>query len=147
MNRIIFIAAVILSALSFASCSDDVSAQLIWEFSNYDNTEITAVYAPDYVNQVQVVAKPDYSGDITLKCTNYTSLSFNANNADGSFKSASTGCTVTKVNDNTLKISFTPIEEAEAEGIYDTFIVEGISGKNMNSTNISVGRICNEKQN
>ena len=145
MNRIFLIAAVILSALSYASCSDDAPSQLIWEFSNYDNKEITAVYAPDYVNQVQVVAKPDYSGDITLKCTNYTSLSFNANNADGSFKSASTGCTVTKVNDNTLKISFTPIEEAE--GIYDTFIVEGISGKNMNSTNISVGRIINEKQN
>lgn len=144
MNRIFFIAAVILSALSFASCSEDAPAQLIWEFSNYDNKEITAVYAPDYVNQVQVVAKPDYSGDITLKCTNYTSLSFNANNADGSFKSASTGCTVTKVNDNTLKISFTPIEEAEAEGIYDTFIVEGISGKNMNSTNISIGRISNQ---
>lgn len=147
MNRIFFIAAVILSALSFASCSEDAPAQLIWEFSNYDNKEITAVYAPDYVNQVQVVAKPDYSGDITLKCTNYTSLSFNANNADGSFKSASTGCTVTKVNDNTLKISFTPIEGAEAEGIYDTFNVEGISGKNMNSTNISVRRIINEKQN
>ncbi len=145
MNRIFLIAAVILSALSYASCSDDAPSQLIWEFSNYDNKEITAVYAPDYVNQVQVVAKPDYSGDITLKCTNYTSLSFKANNADGSFKSASTGCTVTKVNDNTLKISFTPIEEAE--GIYDTFIVEGISGKNMNSTNISVGRIINEKQN
>ena len=144
MNRIFFIAAVILSALSFASCSEDAPAQLIWEFSNYDNKEITAVYAPDYVNQVQVVAKPDYSGDITLKCTNYTSLSFNANNADGSFKCASTGCTVTKVNDNTLKISFTPIEEAEAEGIYDTFIVEGISGKNMNSTNISIGRISNQ---
>lgn len=144
MNRIFLIAAVILSALSYASCSDDAPSQLIWEFSNYDNKEITAVYAPDYVNQVQVVAKPDYSGDITLKCTNYTSLSFNANNADGSFKSASTGCTVTKVNDNTLKISFTPIEEAEAEGIYDTFIVEGISGKNMNSTNISIGRISNQ---
>lgn len=147
MNRIIFIAAVILSALSFASCSDDASAQLIWEFSNYDNTEITAVYAPDYVNQVQVVAKPDYSGDITLQCTNYTSLSFRGNNTDGSFKSASTGCTVTKVNDNTLKISFTPIEDVGAEGIYDTFNVEGISGKNMNSTNISIGRISNEKQN
>ncbi len=136
----------ILSALSFASCSEDAPAQLIWEFSNYDNKEINAVYAPDYVNQVQVVAKPDYSGDITLKCTNYTSLSFKANNADGSFKSASIGCTVTKVNDNTLKISFTPIEEAEAECVYDTFIVEGISGKNMNSTNISVGRINNEKK-
>ena len=147
MNRIFLIIAVIFSALSYASCSDDASAQLIWEFSNYVNTEITAVYAPDYFNQVQVVAKSDYCGDITLKCTNYTSLSFNANNEDGSFKSASTGCTVTKVNDNTLKISFTPIEEAEAEGIYDTFIVEGISGKNMNSTNISVGRIINEKQN
>lgn len=147
MNRIIFIAAVILSALSFTSCSDDASAQLIWEFSNYDNTEIAAVYAPDYVNQVQVVAKPDYSGDITLQCTNYTSLSFRGNNTDGSFKSASTGCTVTKVNDNTLKISFTPIEDVGAEGIYDTFNVEGISGKNMNSTNISIGRICNEKQN
>ena len=147
MNKIFLIAAVIFSALSFASCSDDAPAQLMWEFSNYDNTEITAVYAPDYVNQVQVVAKPDYSGDITLQCTNYTSLSFKANNADGSLKSASTGCTVTKVNDYTLKISFTPIEEAEAEGIYDTFIVEGISGKNMNSTNISIGRIINEKQN
>ena len=70
MNRIFLIAAVILSALSYASCSDDAPSQLIWEFSNYDNKEITAVYAPDYVNQVQVVAKPDYSGDITLKCTN-----------------------------------------------------------------------------
>lgn len=147
MNRIFLIAAVILSALSFASCSDDAPAQLIWEFSNYDNKEITAVYAPDYVNQVQVVAKPDYSGDITLKCTNYISLSFKANSADGSFKSVSTGCTVTKINDNTLKITFSPIENHGSEGIYDTFSVDGISGKNMNSTNISVGRIINEKQN
>lgn len=147
MNRIFLIAAVILSDLSYASCSDDAPSQLIWEFSNYDNKEITAVYAPDYVNQVQVVAKPDYSGDITLKCTNYTSLSFKANNADGSFKSETIGCIVTKVNDNTLKISFSQIEDAGTEGVYDTFIVEGISGKNMNSTNISVGRIINEKQN
>ena len=147
MNRIFLIAAVILSALSFASCSDDAPAQLIWEFSNYDNKAITAVYAPDYVNQVQVVANPKYSGDIMLKCTNYTSLSFKANNADGSFKSASTGCIVTKINDNTLKITFPPIEDAGTEGIYDTLIVEGISGKNMNSTNISIGRIINEKQN
>lgn len=144
MNRIFLIAAVILSALSFASCSDDAPAQLIWEFSNYDNKEITAVYAPDYVNQVQVVAKPDYSGDITLKCTNYTSLSFKANNADGSFKSETIGCIVTKVNDNTLKISFSQIEDAGTEGVYDTFNVEGISGKNMNSTNISIGRISNQ---
>ena len=85
MNKIFLIAAVIFSALSFASCSDDAPAQLMWEFSNYDNKEITAVYAPDYVNQVQVVAKPDYSGDITLQCTNYTSLSFRGNNTDGSF--------------------------------------------------------------
>lgn len=147
MNRIFLFTAVILSALSFASCSEDAPSQLIWEFSNYDNKEITAVYAPDYFNQVQVVAKPDYSGDITLKCTNYTSLSFKANNADGSFKSASTGCVITKVNDNTLKITFSPIENAGSEGVYDTFIVDGVSGKNMNSTNISVGRISNEKQN
>ncbi|MDE6218338.1 MAG: hypothetical protein K2F64_04975 [Muribaculaceae bacterium] len=147
MNKILLIAAVIFSAFSFASCSDDAPTQLIWEFSNYDNKKITAVYTPDYVNQVQVVASPDYTGEITLKCTNYTSLSFKSNNADGSFKCVSTGCTVTKVNDNTLKISFTPIEDVGAEGIYDTFIVDGISGKNMNSTNISVGRICNEKQN
>lgn len=147
MNKLLLIAVVIISALSFVSCSDDAPSQLIWEFSNYDNKEITAVYAPDYINQVQVVAKPDYSGDITLKCTNYSSLSFKANNSDGSFKNETIGCTVTKVSDNTLKISFSPIKEAGAEGIYDTFIVEGISGKNMNSTNISIGRISNEKQN
>ncbi len=147
MNKILLIAAVILSALTFASCSDDAPAQLIWEFSNYDNKEITAVYAPDYVNQVQVVASPDYTGEITLKCTNYTALSFKANSADGSFKSTSTGCIVTKVNDNTLKIIFSPIEDAGTEGTYDTFSVDGVSGKNMNSTNISVGRINNEKKN
>ncbi len=95
---------------------------------------------------MQVVASPDYTGEITLKCTNYTALSFKANSADGAFKSASTGCTVIKVNDNTLKITFSPIEDAGPEGTYDTFSVDGVSGKNMNSTNISVGRINNEKK-
>lgn len=146
MNRFFLIAAVILSALSFTSCRDDAPAQLIWEFLNYDNKEITAVYAPDYVNQVQVVASPDYNGEIMLKCTNYTSLSFKANSADGSFKSASTGCTVIKVNDNTMKITFSPIEKVGSEGVYDTFSVDGVNGKNMYPSNISVGRINNENK-
>lgn len=146
MNKILLIAAVILSALSFASCSDDAPAPMIWEFSNYDKKEITAVYAPDYFNQVQVVASPDCTGEITLKCSNYTTLSFKANSADGSFKSASTGCTVIKVNDNTLKITFSSIEDAGPEGVYDTFSVDGVNGKNMYSSNISVGRINNEKK-
>ena len=117
MKKLLFIVTVLFTVLSLSSCKEDDPAPMIWEFSNYDNKEITAVYAPDYVNQVAIAASPEYSGDIILKCTNYPQITLNANNADGTFKSIEAGFTVIKIDDNTLKIIFEPIEVPGENGV------------------------------
>ena len=114
---------------------------MIWEFSNYDREVVSAVYAPDFVNQVAITASPEFSGDITLKCTNYPQITLNANNADGTFKSAEAGFTVIKVDDNTLKITFEPIEATGENGIYEFVSVDGRNSKETGITNMSVGRV------
>lgn len=141
MKKLLFIATVLFTVLSFTSCKEDDPVPMIWEFSNYDNKEITAVYAPDYVNQVQIVAAPDYQGDIYLKCTNYRQLSIIPDFATGTSDNAEVGYTVSKIDDTTIKVTFKSIEKTTNEGIYGYVLVEGKSGKDSNSTNISIGRI------
>ena len=141
MKELLLIAAVIFSALSLSSCKEDDPVPMIWEFSNYDREAVSAVYAPDFVNQVAVAASPEYSGDITLKCTNYSQITLNANNADGTFKSAEAGFTVIKIDDSTLKITFEPIEATTENGIYEFVSADGRNGKEIVMTNMSVGRV------
>lgn len=141
MKKLLFIATVLFTVLSLSSCKEDDPNPMIWEFSNYDREAISAVYSPDYVNQVAIVAPPEYSGDITLKCTNYSQLTLNANTADGTFKSAEAGFTVIKIDDNTLKITFEPITAAGENGIYETVSADGRNGKETGMTNMSVGRV------
>ena len=47
---------------------------MVWEFSDYDTEEISAVYAPNHYYDVQIKAKPDYTGEIALKCTNFQTV-------------------------------------------------------------------------
>ncbi len=141
MKKLLLIATVLFTVLSLSSCKEDDPNPMIWKFSNYDREAISAVYSPDYVNQVAIVAPPEYSGDITLKCTNYSQLTLNANNADGTFKSAEAGFTVIKIDDNTLKISFEPIAATGENGIYETVSADGRNGKETGMTNMSVGRV------
>lgn len=141
MKKLLLIATVLFTVLTLSSCKEDDSNPMIWEFSNYDREAISAVYSPDYVNQVAIVAPPEYSGDITLKCTNYSQLTLNTNNADGTFKSAEAGFTVIKINDNTLKITFEPIAADGENGIYETVSADGRNGKETGMTNMSVGRV------
>lgn len=141
MKKLLFIATVLLTVLSFSSCKEDDPVPMIWEFSNYDREAVSAVYAPDFVNQVSIAAPPEYSGDITLKCTNYPQITLNANNADGTFKSAKAGFTVIKVDNNTLKITFEPIEATGEKDIYDVVSADGRNGKETGITNMSVGRV------
>ncbi len=130
MNKLILIATVLIATLSFHSCKEDDPAPMIWEFSDYDKASVSAVYTPDYVNQVSIAARPDYTGEITLKCTNYCIAAYTIGNSGAGF-------TVAQVDDNTLKVKFNPIKEAD---INDYIFVNGVSGKDSNSTNISVGR-------
>ena len=141
MKKLLFIVTVLFTVLSFSSCKEDDPAPMIWEFSNYDRETVSAVYAPDFVNQVQIVASPDYQGDISLKCTNYRQLSIIPNLATGTYDNAEAGYSVSKIDDTTIKVTFKPIEKTTNEGIYGYVLVEGKSGKDSNSTNISIGRI------
>ena len=141
MKKLLFIATVLFTVLSFSSCKEDDPVPMIWEFSNYDREAVSAVYAPDFVNQVAIAAPPEYRGDIILKCTNYPQITLNANNADGAFKSAEAGFTVIKVDGNTLKITFEPIPATGEKEIYDVVSADGKNGKETGITNISVGRV------
>lgn len=141
MKKLLFIATVLFTVLSLSSCKEDDPVPMTWEFSNYDREAVSAVYAPDFVNQVSIAAPPEYSGDITLKCTNYPQITLNTNNADGTFKNAKAGFTVIKVDNNTLKITFEPIPATGEKEIYDVVSADGKNGKETGITNISVGRV------
>lgn len=145
MKKILLIATVLFTVLSFSSCKEDDPVPMIWEFSNYDREAVSAVYSPDYVNQVAIVASPDYIGDITLKCTNYSQITLNTNNADGTFRSDNAGVTAIKIDDNTLKITFEPIEATGENGIYDVVLVDGRNGKKSGVSNMLISRISKDR--
>ena len=141
MKKLLFIATVLYTVLSFSSCNEDDPVPMIWEFSNYDREAVSAVYAPNFVNQVAIAAPSEYSCDITLKCTNYRQLSIIPDYVTGTSDNVEVGYTVSKIDDTTIKVTFKPIEKVTDESIYGYVIVEGINGKDTNSTNISIGRV------
>lgn len=141
MKKLLFIATVLFTVLSLSSCKEDDPVPMTWEFSNYDREAVSAVYAPDFVNQVSIAAPPEYSGDITLKCTNYRQLSIIPDYVTGTSDNVEVGYTVSKIDDTTIKVTFKPIEKVTDESIYGYVIVEGVNGKETGTTNISVGRV------
>ncbi|MDE6152949.1 MAG: hypothetical protein K2G21_02235, partial [Muribaculaceae bacterium] len=110
MKKLLFIATVLFTVFSFSSCNEDDPVPMIWEFSNYDREAVSAVYAPDFVNQVAIAASSEYSGDITLKCTNYRQLSIIPDYVTGTSDNVEVGYTVSKIDDTTIKVTFKPIE-------------------------------------
>lgn len=145
MKKIHFIAAAIFTALSFTSCKEDDAAPMVWEFSSYDKKAVSAVYAPDFVNQVAIAANDNYTGEITLTCTNYSSLSIDTYTNDGVFVNEEAGFTITKTDGRTLKIVFTPVSNVGKDGIYVNIFVSGNDNKERNITNMSIGRIHEKK--
>lgn len=140
MKKLLFLFTVLFTVLSFTACKEDEPIPMVWEFSNYDRDSVSAVYAPDFVNQVTIATPPEYNGEITLKCTNFPQIMLNANTEEGSFKSFKGGFTVTKIDNNTLKITFQPIETAD-NGVYEFVSVNGKTGNKTGITNMSVGRV------
>ncbi|MDE5646520.1 MAG: hypothetical protein K2I57_01650 [Muribaculaceae bacterium] len=141
MKKLLLITTVLFTVISFTSCKEYDPVPMIWEFYNYDCEAVSAVYAPDYVNQVAIAASPEYNGDITLKCTNYLQLSIIPDYVTGTSDNVEVGYTLSKIDDTTIKVTFKPIEKVTDESIYGYVIVEGINGKDANSTNISIGRV------
>lgn len=147
MKVLQFVFTAMIAVLSFTSCKEDEPATpMIWEFSDYDAKEISAVYAPDFYNQVQIKAKPDYTGDITLKCTNFPTVTFLSWDTDNMIVNKECGFTITKVNANTVKVAFTPVTlPADKNEISEFVAITGTNGKESGSTNMSIVRV-NEKK-
>lgn len=146
MKKLLFIATVLFTVLSFSSCKEDDPVPMIWEFSDYDREAVSAVYAPDFVNQVAIAAPPEYSGDITLKCTNFPTVTFLSWDTDNMIVNKECGFTITKVNANTVKVAFTPVTlPADKNEISEFVAITGTNGKESGSTNMSIVRI-NEKK-
>ena len=137
--------AVLFTALSFPSCNDEDPAKMIWEFSDYDKTEITAAFAPEYYQAVQILANYDYTGSRTLKCSNFANISLSGANADGSFVNPNCGFKAIKVDATTLKVEFTPVENPGADELSDQIFVDGKNPKETQSTCMRIQRVAYEE--
>lgn len=147
MKVLQFILAAIIASLSFTSCKDDEAATpMIWEFSDYDAKEISVFYATDYYNQVQIKVKPDYTGEITLKCTNFTTVTFLSWETDNVIVNEECGFAFSKVDANTVKVAFTPVTLPDDKNEVSDFVaVTGTDGKESGSANISIVRVDDKK--
>ncbi|MGM9860388.1 MAG: hypothetical protein ACI31C_06500 [Muribaculaceae bacterium] len=140
MKHISHIAAVGIAAVALTSCGEDDPIVMTWKFSDYDQEAVSAVYTPEFVNQVSVVATPEHEGGITLECTNYGKVIINDVDAQGVYTNREAGFSVTKAGSNSLRIEFEPIDAPEG-GVYGTITVDGRQGKDLYYTVISVSRL------
>lgn len=137
--KIILIA--MMAVLSLSSCTKEILTMMEWEFYDYDTEAISAKSANFSYSNVEIVADSNYSGAITVKCTNYPRLSIMANQKDGTYKSDTAGFTAKRIDDNTIRITFEPIERTEEDDVYDILAVDGKNGKQSCLTNMSISRV------
>lgn len=136
-----FISVVFIATLTLTSCSDDEPTPMAWEFSNYNSSHISAIYDPDQYTQVQIKANHTYTGEITLTCTNFSSVNFHTWESDSTIRNKECGYIISKSGANTLKISFSPIRMAEGSSEVSDFVgINGINGKEMSTTNMQIVR-------
>lgn len=142
MKKLFLITAVLMAALSFTSCKEDEPTPMLWEFSDYDANAISAVFAPEFYTQVQITAKPDYTGDITLKCTNFREVTLPSWDSEtGNMVSdEKCGFTVTKVDATTLKVTFKALSDGNDSELYQYVQVIGTNDKESGSTNMFISR-------
>lgn len=140
MKHISLIAAVGIAAVALTSCGEEDPIVMTWKFTDYDPEAVSAVYTPEFVNQVSVVATPEHRGGITLECTNYGQVIINDVDAQGVYINHEAGFSVTKAGSNSLRIEFEPVEAPEG-GTYGTITVDGRQGNDLYYTVISVSRL------
>ena len=140
MKKMFLFASILLALILFSSCSDETPPRMIWKFMNYDTGNVSATYSGNLIYQVDIIAMPDYEGTITLKCTNYSQLDIIPNSFTGSPTNPELGYVVSKIDRNTLKVLFQPVESSNQ---YNSGIVQidGKNGKDTNWSTISIRRM------
>ncbi|MGM9846911.1 MAG: hypothetical protein ACI31F_03060 [Muribaculaceae bacterium] len=141
MKQLLLFATALFAAVMFTSCGDDESTPMTWDFYDYDSNFVTAVYTPDYINQVSISAIPEYQGEITLKCTNYPEVAIMKDNKVVELLSdTQAGFSVKRIDDNTLKISFHSIMDIYENRSSCIISIVGNNGDEKYFSNIIVFR-------
>lgn len=144
MKKLLLIAPVLLTVISLFSCTED-PAPMVWEFSDYEHSAVQATYTPGYVYEVALTAPADYSGEITLNCTNYVISAMECNTTDGTFVSEKAGIVLSQINNNTVKVTFMPVENMDEADMYEVVSISGKNEKETNITNMLICRVLEEK--
>lgn len=139
MNKIKFLIVALITTLVFASCSDDAPAGMLWEVSATPTENVKAAFDPRFYHQIQITSDGE-GGEVTLKCTNYKSLTLTGAN-HGNDEYVDTDCNFT------AKITAPGIVKITLDRMPDdfqetkTFIhIEGAQGKDSNVTTIDIAR-------
>lgn len=144
MKHLFQFAIVLFAALAFSSCNDeDEPTPMVWAFSDFDASQISAVYAPDYANQVQINAKPDYAGEITVWCTTFPTVTVLDWDSSNTFSNKDCGFTISRINDCTVRISFVPVAADDSDALQAFVAINGTSDSETTATTMRISRFNN----
>lgn len=139
MNNFKTLVIIAFTALSAVSCSEEAPSPEL-ECIDYDRNEISVEFTPGYYIQGEIIAKSNYSGAISLICTNYPVLIAESNSSRGEYISEVSGFSIVKSGANTVKITFRPIGTAEAIPSPESVRLTGQNKGQSNSCTIKIGR-------
>lgn len=139
MNKIKFLFVALIATLALASCSDDAPAKMLWEVAATPTENVKAAFDPGFYHQIQIISDGE-GGEVTLKCTNYKSLTLTgANHGNDEYVDAVCNFTAKITGPGIVKIILDKMPDGFQEE--KTFLhIEGTDGKGSNVTTIDITR-------
>lgn len=133
----------LIACIAPTSCSEDEPAKMLWEVSGKPNGNVETSVRYDYYSPVWVTVG-GFSGEATLKCSNYSNLSIYGQNEDGEYKDSDCRFSATVTSPGVVKIIFDYMDECfEEKSCY--LQIDGINGKDKQTTMVTITRKPNIK--
>lgn len=139
MKKIKHVVIAVFAILSFASCSEEAPARMMWEISATPSENVKASFDPSYYHPIQIVADGEGS-EVTLKCTNYKTLALTGiKNEKGEYVDVDCHFTAEIIEPGVVKISLDKMPEDFNE-TKSLLQIEGTDGKANSFTSAEVIR-------
>lgn len=139
MKIIKFLSAVIIATLAFTSCSEDEPTKMLWEVTATPSENVKAAFDPSFYHQIQITSDGE-GGEVTLKCTNYKSLTMvGIKNDKGEYVDTDCQFTAKVTEPGVVKI----ILDKMTEGFKETktiLQIDGTEGKDSYTTTVDIIR-------
>lgn len=139
MNKIKFLIVALIATLAFGSCSEDGPAKMMWEVTYTPTENVNATFDPSFYHQIQITSDGE-GGEVTLKCTNYKSLTLIGVTSDnGDYVDIDCNFTAKVIEPEIVKIILDKMPEGFKETI--TYLrIDGNEGKDYNTTLVDIIR-------